>query len=117
VGVVAQGTLNNFKHAIDIAKHVIVPEAEHAVAVRFQRLRPLGVSGRGRSMVAAVQLHNQVRAVTGEIDDVLLDADLSAEMGILHSEAMTQVPPEFAFCFRRSCAHFACEAALGQLGD
>jgi len=38
VGVVAHGTLDHFKHTIDIAKHVVVPESQYAVAVRLESL-------------------------------------------------------------------------------
>ena len=47
-------------------------------------------------MLTTIDLNNEARAVTGEIDDILFDPDLPAEMRIVDGEAMTQVPPKLA---------------------
>ena len=96
MGVVAHGTLNHFKHAVDVAKHIVVPESQNAVAVCFQRLRSLSIRGCHRSMLTTIDLNNETGGMTCEVDDVLLDPDLPAEMRILDGEAMTQVPPKLA---------------------
>jgi len=70
----------SFKHAIDIAEHVIVPEAKNAIAVCFQRLGSLSIGNRGRRVLTAVDLHDKTRGMTREVHDVLLDPNLPAEM-------------------------------------
>jgi hypothetical protein len=82
VGVVAHGTLDHFKHTIDIAKHVVVPESQYAVAVRLESLSALGIRNCRRRVLTAVDLHDEPRTVTREVDDVLLDPNLPAEMRI-----------------------------------
>jgi hypothetical protein len=78
---VATMVSDHFKYAINISENIIVPESQDAVAVRFQCLGSLRICRCGRSMLATVNLDNKARAVTCEIDDVLLDPDLPAEMG------------------------------------
>jgi hypothetical protein len=51
-------------------------------------------------MLATVDLHNEVRTVTGEVDDELLDANLPSKVRIDDPKAMTQVPPKFALSLR-----------------
>jgi hypothetical protein len=65
-------------------------------------------------MLTPVNLNNETRGVTREVDDVLLDPDLPAEMRTGDPKPMTQVPPEFSLRLGWRRAHLACEPALGQ---
>jgi uncharacterized protein YpmS len=71
--------LNFLKHAFDIPKHVIVPESQNAITVRLQCPRSLRICNSARSMLTTVDLDNEMRGVTCEVDDVLLDPNLPAE--------------------------------------
>jgi hypothetical protein len=92
--------LNFVKHAVDIAKHITVPESQHAVSVRLQRSRSLSIANCRQRMLATIDLHNKSRAVAAEVHDELLDADLPSKVGIDHAKAMTQVPPKFSLSVR-----------------
>ncbi len=52
-------------------------------------------------MLTTIDLNNETGGMTCEVDDVLLDPDLPAEMRILDGEAMTQVPPKLALSVGR----------------
>ena len=51
-------------------------------------------------MLTTIDLNNEAGGMTCEVDDVLLDPDLPAEMRIVDGEAMTQVPPKLALGLR-----------------
>jgi len=63
-------------------------------------------------MLATVDLNNETRTVTGEIDDKLLDANLPPEMRVDRRKAMTQVPPKFSLSLRWRRTHLPCETTL-----
>jgi hypothetical protein len=68
-------------------------------------------------MLTTVDLHNEMRGVTSEVDDVPLDPDLSAEMRIADGQTMTQVPPKPSLSLGWCCAHLARELALRRRRD
>jgi hypothetical protein len=117
VGGGSESKLNRLKHAIGIAKHVIVPETKYAIAVRLQYFGSLRIRSCHRRVLTTVDFHNEPRSVTGEVDDVLLDPHLPTEMRIGDRKAMTKVPPELSFSLSGRGAHLACEPALRRRGD
>ena len=117
MGVVAHGTLNLLKHAFDIPKHVVVPEAQNAITVRLQRSRSFGICNSARSMLTTVDLDNEMRSVTCEVHDVLLDPNLPTEMRTADRETMTEMPPEFALGVSGGRTHLARKPALRRCGD
>jgi hypothetical protein len=54
------------KNAFDIAKHVTVPEANHAKSFGFEKRRPLCIV-RTLRMLSTVQLNDQMALTTHEI--------------------------------------------------
>ena len=70
-------------YAVDVAEHVVVPEAQHPIAARFKVRRSSGVASQaGRfGVLPAVYLDDQARSVTGKVREVGTDGRLSAKMG------------------------------------
>jgi hypothetical protein len=78
VGVACvQGKLDRSGDAIAVAEHIVVPEADHAVALGLDSRCSSGV---GRTaMLAAVNLHHQTRSVAAKIHNVGQERGLKAE--------------------------------------
>ncbi len=63
-------------------------------------------------MLTSIHLYNDTLCMTREVDDVAVNLNLPAKMRFFHPEAMTQVPPQFALCFRLDGSHPPCELTL-----
>jgi hypothetical protein len=74
VGVPAHGTQNVLKHSVDVRQHLVVPVAQHAVAIRFENFRAVLIGSRFRSVLAAIDLDNDPPRVTSKINDVTANA-------------------------------------------
>jgi len=72
---------------------VVVPEAKHPEALRFQPSVPLLI-GFGSKVLAAICLDDQARAKMHEIDNVLTDGLLSAKLLPIHSMVTQKVPKQ-----------------------
>ena len=68
---------NGFENDVGVGKHVVVPEAQHAIAVCLDD-RSAGGIVRG-IMLPAVQLNRQPCGAAGEIGDIAVDLQLSDE--------------------------------------
>jgi hypothetical protein len=78
VGVRCEQRADDFGcHAFRIAEHIIVPEAQDAIAFEFDGARAIlfGIF----PVLTAVHLDNQASPVAGEIDDVIADWDLATK--------------------------------------
>ena len=64
--------------SIDICQHIAVPEADHAPAKRFQKIRTNLIAPR-IDMLAAVQLYRQLHLPAGEINDVVANRQLAGK--------------------------------------
>jgi hypothetical protein len=66
-----------------IPQHVVVPEAQHAIAARLKIGGSRRVARQTRSFVVltAVEFDDETRCVTGEIREVRADRCLTAEVG------------------------------------
>jgi hypothetical protein len=106
--------VNVLEHAIDVREHFIVPVAQDPVAVRLESSRPLCVGGQRHSVLTAIDLHDDALAVAREIDDVSSNLNLPAKMRARHYESVSQVPPEFSFCFGRCATHLPSELPLSR---
>jgi hypothetical protein len=80
---VIQCRLDGAHHAFDVAQHVIVPESQHAVAVRIEKIRPYCVSNHLliASMLSAIELNDETQIMICEICKVGSDRRLAAEVG------------------------------------
>jgi hypothetical protein len=76
------GALNFRQHAFDIRQYIVVPESQDAIATRFKNMSPFCIRSGHRSMLAAIDLHNQSRGVTGEINNIPFDPNLPTKMRI-----------------------------------
>jgi hypothetical protein len=70
---------NVLEHATDVRQHVVIPVAQHPVAVRCKDLRARFV-GRGSTVLAAIDLNDDARRVTGKVSDVTANSNLTAKM-------------------------------------
>ena len=111
-GVVVDCAHNVLEHAIDIRQHVVVPIAQHAIAVRFENSRAVVIGSRSLSMLATIDLDDDASRVTRKIDDVTANSNLATEMRAWRRNSVTQVPPEFPLRFRRRGPHLAGELTL-----
>ena len=93
---------NHLQHAIDVCQHLVVPEPQYTVALRFQKTRTPCISRDLLRVVPAVDLNRDAQLMAGEIDDVGTKAYLPAEMRApLHRKAV------------RRCHHSLCSASVG----
>jgi len=74
--------IDNLHHAVDIAEHIIVPEAQHFIALTFQPCRSLRVSDYRfiMRMLSAIAFDDELGGVTGEVGDEISNGGLPPEM-------------------------------------
>lgn len=90
VGVaVAQRRGDGRVHAVRIAKHIVIPEADHAVAFRLDQARALRING--VVMLAAVALDHQPRAMACKVGNVVPQRHLATEPRL--GKGFAQQPP------------------------
>jgi len=104
--------LNFGKHTIDIRQHVIVPEAQDAITIGFKPPCALQIGHYILHVLSTIDLNDQPGAMTGEIDDVWTNPDLSPEMSLDERQAMAQMRPKLFFCISRHLAHLPGMRAL-----
>ena len=89
--------LDRKPNAVDVGKHVIVPEPDHAETLSFEIFRP------GRiplsRVLAAVDLDDQTVAKAEEVDDVAVDLHLATKLQAMHLAA-AEILPEGALGVR-----------------
>ena len=90
----AQGFGNRMCHAIGIAQHLVIPEANDAIAFRLDQSRARGVFS--FTMLSTVDLDHQSCAMTGKVGGVAPKGHLPPKM--LVGEILANQPPES--CFR-----------------
>src|SRR5262249_3666658 len=110
--VVVDCAQNVLEHAIDIRQDVVVPIAQHAIAVGFENPRAVVIGSRSLAVLATIDLDNNAPRVTRKIDDVAANSNLATETCASAGKPVAQVPPEFPLCFRRRGAHLAGELTL-----
>jgi hypothetical protein len=71
---------DDFNHALDIPEHLVIPEAKHAVAVRLKIPCQLLI-GRAVGMLAAIDLDDNPRLVTGKVREIRTNRRLPAKVG------------------------------------
>ena len=97
----AQGT----QHGIEIGHHVVVPEADDAIALSFDE-RGAPIVAACVTMRRAVEFDDQFAGAADEVRDVGADDDLAGELD--PGEAFgAQGGPEFAFGLGHLAAHLA----------
>jgi hypothetical protein len=85
-------------NTVDIADHVVVPESQNSEVLLAQvsvarSIHPLTGS---RIMLTSINLNNDPRGVTGEVDDEVIDRHLSTEMEATRFQRAKK-SPKFSF--------------------
>jgi hypothetical protein len=65
--------------SIVVLQHIVVPKAQHAIAVSFQTLRTHRIFLNSIAVLPAINFDHQARFKTYEIRNVALDGELTAE--------------------------------------
>ncbi len=86
----------NFQYALGVCQHVTVPEAQHAIALLFQKCRSVRIGSSLRVVLAAIQLNNEHMLSADEVRDERTYRKLTAEFEIVEG-TIAQVQPEAVF--------------------
>jgi len=70
---------NPLQHRFDILHHLVVPEAQYAIALLCQKSSPSSVRFRLRGMLTAIQFHDQATFRAAEVGDEKTDGMLAPE--------------------------------------
>ena len=92
--VVVDCAQNVLEHAIDIRQDIVVPIAQHAIAVRFENSRAVVIGSRSLSMLTTIDLDNKAPRVTSKVDDVAANSNLATEMCTSGGKPVPQVQPQ-----------------------
>jgi hypothetical protein len=79
--------------AFNVRKHLVVPEAQDSIAVRFEKCGALCVALALKCVLPTVELKNQLCFWTAEVHDERSDRMLAPELRPAHLP-ITQPPPE-----------------------
>jgi hypothetical protein len=90
---------NHFKHALEVAEDLVVPEAEDLVALLGEEGRALRIGIALDRMLATIELDGQVMLGAAEVDDVWPDQMLPAKLDADES-AVTKPGPEATLSIR-----------------
>ena len=101
----AQFGAEAFQHAVYIRQDIMVPEADHAVAMRFDKRGARGVTVAGR-MLSAIQFDDQSRPPAGEVGDMRADRKLADKFEAVELPR-AQSCPQRLFRFGRVAAQHA----------
>ena len=70
---------NRFRHTLRIVHRVAVPETNDAPAERLEECGPLRIVGSCIDMLRSIELHRELRASAGEVQDIGTDHMLARE--------------------------------------
>ena len=73
MGVRVNRSVNVLQHTIDILQDVIVPVAQHSIAIRFENACALSIRNRLRCVLTPINLDNHALGMAGEIHDVTIN--------------------------------------------
>src|SRR4051812_20049403 len=76
-GALVQRFGQSSRNAVGIAEHIMIPEADHSVALRFDRGGPIAICL--VAMLTAIHLDDHSQAVTAEIGEEAADRDLATK--------------------------------------
>ncbi len=96
------------QHPIDIPRHLVVPETDHAVAVGFDDAGSVRVGG-AVGVLPAVEFDGETQGAAGEVGDEVADGVLAGEFDAFEL-AGAQVLPDAVFGVRGLVAKLAREA-------
>jgi hypothetical protein len=85
------------QHTIGVLRHVIVPESDHAKALRPEPCGPPCIGGGRDCVLAAIYLHYESLLEAEKVDDVRVDRSLMAKLAAVELAA-AQPRPELSLC-------------------
>src|SRR5205807_4319576 len=96
IGRSVNGGVNYFHDAVDVADDLVIPEADHAVALRFEppSARLVAFCVFTLVMLPAVHLDQQLRSHAGKVCYVGANRNLTAEVTSEHRH-LAEMTPEF----------------------
>ena len=106
---------DRLQYAFGVGEHFVVPEAQYAIAVFLDYLRPRRIAR--RVLLSTVQLDCQPGRAAGKVSDIGIDLQLADEL-LPFEPARPEVEPKTLFSIRLVGAQSACDrsqAFLSQL--
>jgi hypothetical protein len=73
-------------------KHVVVPEAQNQIALRFERSSSFSILGFACGVLTAIEFNDQSLGLTTEVRDVVADCDLPAKFQAIQATVMQTEP-------------------------
>ncbi len=104
---------NYLQHPFHIPQHLVVPKADHAVAVGFDDAGSVRVAG-AFGMLSTVQFNRETQATASEVGDEVTDGVLAGKFGVVEL-ASAQVAPEARLRLGRFATQLASEASQALL--
>lgn len=92
-------TFNRGKHALEVLKHLAVPEPQHPKPLALQPLSPRAIPRRAGRMLPAVNLNYQRLFKTDKVYHIPTNCMLTAKF-VAYRRAIPQPRPQQLFCFR-----------------
>jgi len=108
-GVYTKRDANGFDHAVGVAQHVVVPEAQNPIALRLKPHRAFSVTSDLIGVLAAVHFDDESRGETDEVGNVGAEGHLppkAVAIGLLAAQSR----PELLFGLGRIAAQLARDA-------
>jgi hypothetical protein len=62
--------VNDLKDALNVCEHVVIPEAQNAIALSFKEICARGIGCRSRRVLAAIDFDDNAGCVVCRINDV-----------------------------------------------
>jgi len=85
------------QHAIEIPEDIIIPESDDSKSMGFEPRSPCSIFIGLLLMLTAIHFHHQSMPQAAEIDDVITDSMLTAELRAIESLG-AEILPEETFC-------------------
>jgi len=99
---------DHLQHSVHVPQHLVVPEADHAVAVDLDQAGSISICG-AVGMLPAVEFDCEVQGAAGEVCDEVANGKLPGELRALKL-ACAQVHPQPFFGFGSIIAQVSREA-------
>ena len=96
------------EHAVGVLQHIVVPEADHPVAMRFDDCGAR-ITSSVFNVLAAVEFHREPGGAAGEVDHEIADWQLARELCSVQLTG-AQVRPQPPFRVGHVAAQFARDA-------
>ena len=98
---------NNFKHRFRPQQHIIIPEAQYAIAARLDHPRPRIIVFACIQVLSTIELDDELRRDTDKIHDVFSDRVLATEF-MIRQMLVSEVMPQATFGIGRCVTQFTC---------